>query len=259
MGDLSPRAVEVLNEVVLVAVEDTRRTRILFNQFGIVTPMIAYHEHNESRAAEGLIKRLERGDSLALVSDAGTPTISDPGYEVVSLAHHANVPVRSVPGPCAVTAALSVSGLPTDRFLFLGFPPPKRGKRRSWLKEYTVHSSTLVLYESCHRIASTARDLVELFGAERSVCVVRELTKIHEQIHRCDLGALGDWLKQSPYHQKGEFVLVVAGADKARPGADLDAGTLLSLLQTELPAAKAAKLTAKITGVSRRELYGKTV
>ncbi len=213
LGDMSSRGIEVLGSVTAIAAEDTRRTRKLLSHFGIRTRLVSFHEHNEDRAAGKIVARIEGGDDVALVSDAGTPLVADPGYRLVSLAASQGVEVVPVPGPAAVTAALSVSGLPVLPFYFLGFPPRKPGARRRKLADLKELSATLVLYESPHRIARTLADLLEVLGDRRAV-VARELTKVHEEILRGRLSDLAARAAESPL--KGEIVVVVEGADRTR-------------------------------------------
>ncbi|MDH3848148.1 MAG: 16S rRNA (cytidine(1402)-2'-O)-methyltransferase, partial [Gammaproteobacteria bacterium] len=190
LEDLSPRARQTLAEVDLVAAEDTRHTGRLLSHLGLKTRQFALHEHNEARAAQVLIEQLKDGKSVALVSDAGTPLVSDPGYRLVQAAHAHGIAVSPLPGPSAVTAALSVSGLPTDRFGFEGFPPAKQAARRKWLQARADDQRTLLFFEAVHRIAATLADMVDVFGAGRQAFLGRELTKLHEQSRRASLGEL---------------------------------------------------------------------
>jgi 16S rRNA (cytidine1402-2'-O)-methyltransferase len=253
LGDLSPRAQAILSGVTRIAAEDTRTTSILLQHFGIRTPLQAFHEHNEDAMAADLVKALQRGDSIALVSDAGTPLVSDPGFALVRAARDAAVPVIALPGPCAAIAALSIAGLPTDRFVFEGFLPPKGQARQARLRELASEPRTLVLYESSHRILDCAQDLGEVFGARR-VCLAREISKRFEQSVVDAASSLPAWLQADPDRTRGEFVLVVQGAPAARM--DLVEGRrIVELLVRELPAARAAKLAAAITGIERGALY----
>jgi 16S rRNA (cytidine1402-2'-O)-methyltransferase len=255
LEDLSARARRVLAEVDLIAAEDTRRTRGLLSSIGLNRPLIAYHEHNEARRTASLVAELQSGKSIALVSDAGTPLISDPGYRLVSAALAADVHAVSVPGPSAVTAALSISGLPAERFVFEGFLPRRTGARRERLEALRSEPRTLVFFEAVHRIVATLADLVEVFGAERRAALARELTKVHESLVSGTLAEIGAGLGAG-IPLKGEFVLVVAGSGEAQGGADrAEARRVFDLLHHELPAAAAAKLAAKITGVPRNEIY----
>ncbi|HET8897904.1 MAG TPA: 16S rRNA (cytidine(1402)-2'-O)-methyltransferase [Rhodanobacteraceae bacterium] len=254
LDDLSPRAKRVLGEVDVIAAEDTRHSRTLLTHHGIATPLLALHEHNERDAVAGLVTRLGDGARIALISDAGTPLVSDPGYRLVRAAREAGVRVAPVPGACAAIAALSVAGLPSDRFVFEGFLPPKSAARRSRLEHLAAESRTLIFYESSHRIVDCADDLVAVFGAEREAVLARELTKLHETVHAAPLAEMVAWLKADANQQRGEFVLLVDGADDA--AAKLAEGRrLLHLLREELPPARAAKLAAKLSGAPRKALY----
>jgi 16S rRNA (cytidine1402-2'-O)-methyltransferase len=253
LGDLSPRAQAVLGGVDRILAEDTRNSRALLAHFGIATRLAALHEHNESTTSAQLVRELVGGASFALISDAGTPLISDPGFVLVREARAAGVPVVAVPGPCAAIAALSISGLPSDRFAFEGFLPAKSAARRARLQELARETRTLVLYESSHRIADAAADLAAVLG-ERSVCVARELTKLYEQSVVMPARALPGWLAEDANRQRGEFVLLIAGAE---PDGDArgDGERVLRLLLRELPPSTAARLAAEISGARRKELY----
>ncbi len=256
LGDLSGRAAEVLGMVDLVAAEDTRRTGVLLDHLALRKPMVSLHEHNEEARVPALLERLRSGESIALVSDAGTPLVSDPGYRLVRSAHEAGVTVTPVPGPSSVMAALSVAGLPTDRFLFQGFLPAKAGQRRSTLETLRRETATLVFLESSHRICACLEDLASVFGGERLILVARELTKRYETLLR---GPLTDVVKRvaaDPDQQRGEFTLVVEGAPPvAGAQAALDATAVLEVLLQELPLKQAAALAARITGLPKNRLY----
>lgn len=254
LGDWSQRAQEVLNQVSLIAVEDTRHSNKLLSHFGIQTPMIAYHEHNEKVASEKLLARLRAGDSIALISDAGTPLISDPGYPLVSLAHAEGIRVSPVPGPSAVIAALSASGLPTDRFVFEGFLPSKSEARKSRLERLKTDSRTLVFYESPHRIVETLADMCAIFGSERVVVLARELSKSFETIKQAPLLELQAWVEQDKNQSRGEIVLVVHGAEDIGPEA-AEVERILRILLKSLPVKEAAALAAEITGARKNALY----
>lgn len=256
LDDLAPRAVAVLRGVAVVACEDTRHSAVLFARFGIATPSVPLHEHNEREASERLLARLQAGDSVALVSDAGTPLVSDPGYRLVAAARAAGVRVSTVPGPCALVAALSVSGLPTDRFCFEGFLPPRSGARRARLEELATEARTLVLYESKHRIEECLEDLVAALGGERRASIARELTKVHETVLSGTLAELRARVAGDAEQRLGEFVLVVEGAPTDVEAARLREGErVFRLLVAELPGSRAAKLAAAITGAPRNALY----
>ena len=256
LDDLAPRAVAVLRAVALVACEDTRHSAGLFARFGIGTPTLPLHEHNEREAADRVLARLQAGDSVALVSDAGTPLVSDPGFRLVAAAREAGLCVSTVPGPCALVAALSVSGLPTDRFCFEGFLPPKSAARRARFEVLALDPRTLVLYESKHRIVECLQDLVATLGAQRRATVARELTKLHETVLAGALEELHARVIADPEQQLGEFVVVVEGAPDDADAARLREGErVFRLLADELPGSRAAKVAAAITGAPRNALY----
>ncbi len=254
LNDLSPRAREVLQTADVIAAEDTRRTRVLLSHIGAETPVIAYHEHNEQQRAPELLERLTAGANVVLVSDAGTPLISDPGWRLVNAAQTAGFDVVPVPGPSAVLAALSAAGLATDRFVFEGFLPRRSAARTERLQALRREPRTLVFFEAVHRLPDMLAALAEQFGAERRAVIARELTKIHEQIYTGSLAELGAALGNA-VPLLGEFVLVVAGAaDDVAPDEE-GARRIFELLRAELPPDKALRLTAEITGVSRNVLY----
>lgn len=258
LGDLSPRARDVLAAVDLIAAEDTRLTGRLLSHFGIRKRRIALHEHNEDDAAVTVIRALQEGKDVALVSDAGTPLISDPGYGLLRAAHAAGLTVTAIPGPCAFVAALSASGLPTDRFVFEGFLPQKAAARKKRLLLLATEERTLVFYEAVHRIADTINDMIEILGGARSACISRELTKLHEQNVSADLAHLAAALADGRMPAKGEFVIVVAGmpaavASKADPGTEM----LLRELLGVLPGKQAVDIVARLSGANRNALYQK--
>jgi len=254
--DIAPRARRILGEVDLIAAEDTRHTGRFLSHFGIKTPLIAVHEHNEEAQTEGLIARLRSGASLALVSDAGTPLVSDPGYRLVAAAHTAGVPVSPIPGPSAVISALSVAGLPTDRFCFEGFLPAKTEARRALLRSLESELRTLVFLESVHKIRASLKDLAEVFGAERPAFLGRELSKLHEQCVRDTLGGLVAALQEGGVTAKGEFVVAVAGAPAvAQDGALVSARQVLDELLPLLPGRQAVDIAARLSGARRNEVY----
>ena len=254
LDDISPRACRVLDSVDLIAAEDTRRTRGLLSKFGVKTPTISCHDHNEARQIPRLLERLHRGESVALVSDAGTPLLSDPGLLLVRAAHDAGVPVVTVPGPSALVAALSVAGESTDRFVFEGFLPRRAGPRKGRLKNLARETATVVLYESVHRVRDTMADLLAQFGSDRRASIVRELTKLHESVHRGTLGTLAEQLG-GEIPLKGEFVLVVAGGDEKVGAGDEEILRVFDLVSAEVSNRTAVTLTAKILGVSRNRVY----
>ncbi len=253
LEDLSPRARDALAHVALIAAEDTRHTAKLLSHFGIRTPLVSLHDHNEAERTPGLIEKLSAGASLALVSDAGTPLVSDPGYQLVRAARAAGIRVSPIPGACALIAALSASGLPTDRFVFDGFLPQKSAARQARLVELAGEMRTLVFYESVHRLVESLGDMAQTFGGERSAVIARELTKLHESLRDGTLQALAAWAKSDSHIGKGEVVVLVAGA---APESDVrDADAVLAVLLEELPVKQAAVLAAKLTGGKRNALY----
>lgn len=258
LGDMTPRAIDTLKAVDIIAAEDTRHSGRLLQHFGIKNRLVSLHEHNEQQKAEGLIAQLASGQSIALISDAGTPLISDPGYRLVEAVRAAGIQIVPVPGASAIITALSVSGLPTDRFSFEGFLPAKRQGRAKRLSELSRESQTLVFYESCHRIRECIEDMAEAFGSYRYAVIARELTKAHEQIHGAQLGELLAWLDADPNHLKGEFVVLVHGAvaeEGAADALDDEALKTLELLMSELPIKQAAKLTARRYDLQSRMVY----
>ena len=261
LGDLSPRAREVLQSVALIAAEDTRHTGVLLRHFGIQTPQVSLHDHNEQRRSGDIIERLRQGASVALVSDAGTPAINDPGFELVRAAAAAGCEIIAVPGPCAAIAALSIGALPTDRFCFEGFLPARGAARRKRLASLAAEARTLVLYEAPHRVREALEDCAAVFGGERSATVARELTKLHETTYRGSLRELLDRAGSDADFGRGEIVLLIAGAPPAAEeegGADGHGGALdrvLKILLSELPLKQAAHLAAQITEARDNEAY----
>jgi 16S rRNA (cytidine1402-2'-O)-methyltransferase len=254
LEDLSPRARQTLADVDLIAAEDTRHTGRLLLHFGIKTRLLALHDHNEADRAGTVIDALRSGQSVALVSDAGTPLISDPGYRVVQAAHKAGIGVSPVPGPSALAAALSVAGLPTDRFCFEGFLPSKQQARRDRLAGLAGESRTLVFYESVHRVPDCIDDMIEVFGEDRRACISRELSKLHEQVQLASLAELRAQLEAGTIKSKGEFVIVVAGSHRAAQSS-LEIDTLLSELAGKLPDKEVARILARATGARRNAIY----
>jgi len=254
LADAGARAIEVLRVVALVACEDTRTSRTLFARYGIVARAFALHQHNERAAVARLIADLRAGKDIALISDAGTPAVSDPGALLVEAAHAAGIRVVPVPGPSAALAAFSASGFQSDRLLFAGFLPATRAARRKALEAIDPRGA-VIFYEAPHRIAETVADLAERFGAEREIVIARELTKMFEEIARLRLGQALAWLEAGPHRQQGEFVLVLGPAREAPRGDLAEGKRVLALLLEALPASDAARLAAKISGAPRRELY----
>ncbi|ADV26487.1 Uroporphyrin-III C/tetrapyrrole (Corrin/Porphyrin) methyltransferase [Pseudoxanthomonas suwonensis 11-1] len=256
LGDLSPRGQQVLREVAAICAEDTRRSGQLLSHFGISTPLVALHEHNEQQMAERLVGRLLGGESLALVSDAGTPLVSDPGYRLVRAARAAGVKVSPVPGPSALIAALSVAGLPSDRFAFEGFLPAKASARRERLAALAGEPRTLVFYESSHRIEESLADLRQAFGEERPAVLARELTKLFETVLDGTLAELHRRVQDDADQRKGEFVLVVQGVGEDADAKLAEGRRVHAILARQLPPSAAARLAAEITGAPRKALYG---
>ncbi len=254
LDDLTPRARQTLANVDLIAAEDTRHTGRLLSHIGVQSRQMALHDHNEESVTERILEALDAGQDVALVSDAGTPLVSDPGYRLVRAAHGAGITVSPLPGACAAVAALSIAGLPSDRFCFEGFLPARKTARRSALDAVAGEPRTLVFYESVHRIEEALADMAAAFGAERDAFIGRELTKLHEQGVRGTLGELAGWLADGDIAAKGEFVIVVAGADASATDSRA-ADALLKELIAVLPAKTAAAVAAKVTGARRNEMY----
>ncbi|MDI9730314.1 16S rRNA (cytidine(1402)-2'-O)-methyltransferase [Stutzerimonas stutzeri] len=257
LEDISARALRVLREVALIAAEDTRHSSRLLAHFGIQTPLAACHEHNERNEGGRFIARLQAGDDVALISDAGTPLISDPGYHLVRQARAAGVVVVPVPGACALIAALSAAGLPSDRFIFEGFLPAKAAARRSRLEALKAEPRTLIFYEAPHRILESLGDFEDLFGGERMAVLGRELTKTFETLKGLPLGALRAWVEADSNQQRGECVLLVEGweAPQGESAVSAEALRVLDLLLAEMPLKRAAAVAADITGVRKNLLY----
>jgi 16S rRNA (cytidine1402-2'-O)-methyltransferase len=260
LDDLSPRAVETLKKVDLIAAEDTRHSGRLMQYFAISTPMLAVHDHNERQRAQMLVNKLAEGQSIALISDAGTPLISDPGYHLVSAVREAGYQVVPVVGPCALIAGLSVSGLATDRFSFYGFLPAKSSGRKQHLQQLEKVTHTQVFYESPHRIVGMVDDIVTVMGPDRKLVLARELTKTFETVYGAPASEVQAWLAADHNQQKGEFVVLIAGAE---PEKLQDIGPeeerMLTLLLAELPIKKAAAIAAAITGHKKKALYDRAL
>ena len=253
--DLSARAIETLRTVTVIAAEDTRHSRPLLVHHNIDTPLIALHEHNERDAVDAVVRRMQGGDAVALISDAGTPLISDPGFRLVRAARAAGIRCIPVPGACAAIAALSVAGLPSDRFVFEGFLPPKAAARRSRLQELASDARTLIFYESSHRVAESLADMRDVFGADREAVLARELTKLFETVLGAPLAALAARVVADPDQQRGEHVILVAGRGEEVDAKLAEGQRVFAILREELPPAKAAKLAAAISGAPRKSLY----
>jgi 16S rRNA (cytidine1402-2'-O)-methyltransferase len=261
LGDLSPRARDELAAAELVAAEDTRRTGQLLTTLGLSRPLVSLHEHNESERIGELLEKLRAGARIALVSDAGTPLLSDPGFELVRRVSQEGMVVVAVPGPSAITAALSIAGLPTERFTFEGFLPARLAERRTRIAELRQETRTLVFFEAPHRIAESLEDLAAGFGAERRAAVARELTKVFETVYRGSLAQLAAQARSDANFSRGEITVVVEGAPRAAaedaPRAQLD--STLTVLLSELAPSKAAALAARLTGAKRNDAYARAI
>jgi len=255
LGDMVPRAVEVLQAVDVVAAEDTRHSGRLLSHLGIKTPLIPYHDHSDDRQVAKLIEILSQGKSIALISDAGTPLISDPGYKLVRTVRQQGFKVVPIPGPCALVAAICASGLPSDRFSFEGFPPAKSSARIKVFQGLVEEQRTLVFYESPHRIIQTLEDMVSVFGEHREIVMARELTKTYETFLVGTLIEVQQQVISDPNQQKGEIVLILKGVDEIKRVDNAEQQRVLSLLLDELPLKQAAALAAKITGGPKNALY----
>lgn len=260
LGDFSPRAVETLESVDFIAAEDTRVSVKLLNHFGIKKPLVSYHEHNHISAGQAILSRLQAGESCALVTDAGTPAISDPGEDLVRLCAENSVEVLSIPGCCAAVNALAVSGLPTGRFTFEGFLTTNKKSRREHLDSLKTEQRTMVFHEAPHKLRTTLDDLCAVFGADRKIALCRELTKLHEETVRTTLGEAVAWYRENS--PKGEYVLVLAGAEPiSAPALSLDAGVeqVLSLRAQGIRMKDAVRQVSDATGLSRNDLYSAAV
>lgn len=256
LDDVSARAVAVLSRVSLIAAEDTRHSGRLLQALGVETRMTALHDHNERDRADGLLQKLEQGHDVALISDAGTPLISDPGFVLVREARRRGLKVSPVPGPSAIIAALCAAGLPTDRFAFEGFLPAKKGARLALLDHLSTQAATLVFYESPHRILDTVEDIVQAMGSTRELVIARELTKTFETFYAGPASEVLQALHDDPHGSRGEFVVMIHGAEKEAADAGMEeVDRLLKLLLTELPVKKAAKLVSEMTGKAKNDLY----
>jgi 16S rRNA (cytidine1402-2'-O)-methyltransferase len=253
--DFSARAIETLRAVAVIAAEDTRHSRPLLVHHNIDTPLIALHDYNERDAVDAIVRRMAAGDSVALISDAGTPLISDPGFRLVRAARAAGVRCIPLPGACAAIAALSVAGLPSDRFVFEGFLPAKAAARRGRLQELAGDARTVIFYESSHRVAESLADMRDIFGADREAVLARELTKMFETVLGEPLAELAARVVADPDQQRGEHVILVAGRGEETDAKLAEGQRVFAILRDELPPAKAAKMAAAITGAPRKLLY----
>jgi 16S rRNA (cytidine1402-2'-O)-methyltransferase len=255
LSDISKRAIEVLSKVDLIACEDTRHSKPLLDHLGIDTPLMAVHEHNEQKRTEQLLKKLKQGQSIALISDAGTPLISDPGFYLVRELKAAGIEVSPIPGASALISALSASGLATDRFSFEGFLPAKSAARQKRLQAVQHESRTMVFYETPHRISDCINDCIAVFGEQRMACIAREITKKFETIISASLNDLKDYLAQDANHTRGEFVLIIEGQPAKISYEQQQADALLDTLEKYLPLSKAAAAVAEITGEKKKTIY----
>lgn len=257
LNDITLRALEVLKQVDLIAAEDTRHSRKLLDAYQIDTRLMSVHDHNEADRAAYLCGLLAQGQDIALISDAGTPLISDPGFRLVRAVREAGFEVVTIPGPCAAIAALSVAGLPTDRFLFLGFLPAKQQARRAILESVSGEEATLVFYESPKRIVETLQDMARVFGIGREAAIAKELTKTFETVKVDTLEALWGWLQEDDHRQRGEFVVLVHGHAVEEGGAPIDASLLraVAMAREHMPLKKACALVSELTGVAKNRLY----
>lgn len=258
VADITLRALYVLGLVDRIAAEDTRNTGQLLSRYGISKPLIAVHQHNERAAAQQIVDRLQAGERIAYVSDAGTPGISDPGAKLVDAVREAHLPVVPLPGASALATALSVAGDFAATFSFIGFLPPKAKQRESELATLASHPHALVFYEAPHRVLESVQALADAFGGTRRLLIARELTKLHEAVHRCTLAEGPTWLAEDANRQRGEFVLVVEGAPQ-EDASEADHDRLLTLLLEEMPVKGAAKVAAALTGASKNALYARAL
>ncbi len=254
LDDMTPRAIATLNAVDTILAEDTRHSGTLLNHFSIQTHTIAYHDHNERQLAPEVIRRLQQGETYALISDAGTPLVSDPGYYLIQQAQQAGLPVIPVPGACALIAALSVAGLPTDRFSFQGFLPPKQQARETQLSTLKLNVETLVFYEAPHRLNACITSMLTVFGSDRQACVAREITKFYETIKTGSLEELDAWLSADPGQCRGEIVIMVMGMKDHAPEKE-ESERVLSVLLEYLSPSQAVAATVKLTGGKKNQLY----
>ena len=255
IGDMTLRSIEVLQTADIIAAEDTRHSRMLLNHYEITTPVISFHEHSAESAAMTLAERIVHGERIALISDAGTPLVSDPGYQLVRAVQSVDMPVVPLPGACAAITALSAAGLPTHSFQFVGFLPTKQRARRTRLEALKSSESTIILYEAPHRILDLLDDIEDMLGARREVCIARELTKKFETIRRNTVATIREWVRGDSNQQRGEFVVMIAPNKHRGEGVSDEAVKLLFALSDELPPRKATQIVADHYGLKSRDLY----
>lgn len=255
LADMSARAIEILKSVDIIAAEDTRHSRYLLDHFAINTPCLSLHNFNEQQRSSQLLAQLQQGKSIALISDAGTPLISDPGYHLVKSARECGIKIIPIPGPCAAITALSAAGLPTDRFVFEGFLPAKKSARLHALEQVKEETRTLIFYEAPHRIIELLETMITVLGSEREVVIARELTKLFETIKAGTLAEILTWIKADNNQQKGEFVVLVKGTAEKKPDTEKQLLNILNVLLSELPMSQAVTLAAKITGEKKNKIY----
>lgn len=255
LRDITVRALDVLKSADVIAAEDTRQTRKLLAHYGISSRLIAVHEHNERRAGQALARMLAGGKSVALVTDAGTPGLSDPGARAVAEVRARGLRIVPVPGPSALTAALSISGLASSRFLFAGFLPAKTAERRAALEALAATTDPMIFFEAPHRVAETLTEMARILGSARPVLIARELTKMFEECHQCTLGDAASWIAERPRRASGEFVLIVGAADRPDAASRQSEDHVLRILLDQLPLRQAVALAARITGAGRNALY----
>lgn len=255
LGDISERAIDVLNSVDVIAAEDTRHSARLCQHFSIDTPLKAYHDYSDQAHSEAMIGQLQDGKNIALISDAGTPLISDPGYRLVKLARDADINVVPIPGACAMAAALSVAGLPSDRFCFEGFLPAKSGQRLNYLQALLEEERTMIFYEAPHRIEDSLAAMVDVFGAERDLVLAREITKTYETVLAGSAQQVLSRVQEDPNQRKGEMVVLVKGFEAKDKQIDAKVEHMMRCLLAQLPVKQAAQIGAEISGLRKKELY----
>lgn len=255
LGDITARALEVLSSVAVIAAEDTRHSARLCKHFGLTAPLVAYHDHSDESRSNALLERIAKGDSVALISDAGTPLISDPGYRIVKLARDAGIKVVPIPGACAMAAALSIAGLPSNRFCFEGFLPAKAGTRNNALQDLVAEARTLIFYEAPHRIVESLQSMVSVFGESREVVLARELTKAFETVLSGTLSEVLAMVEADSNQRRGEMVILLKGAEAVVSEVHEEARRIMTCLLEQLSVKQASQLGAEITGIRKKVLY----